>query len=202
MITLVCTGCGKNFQRRESCYKANIARGRIKVYCSRICLGESQRVPIAEIECKNCGKIIDRLNKDVNRSKNHFCSISCSTVYNNKHRQHKLYTCACGTKFIRHNGSIKCNKCIETWKNRLLKREKSKVAKRDITGSARIIAKKHGLLKQCAVCSYSLHVDACHRRSINSFPDNTLIQEINNVKNLIGLCKNHHWEFDHGHLTI
>jgi predicted restriction endonuclease len=85
---------------------------------------------------------------------------------------------------------------------RLLKREKSKVAKRDITGSARIIAKKYGLLNQCAVCSYSLHVDTCHRKAINSFPDNALIQEINNAKNLIGLCKNHHWEFDHGYLAI
>jgi len=60
----------------------------------------------------------------------------------------------------------------------------------------------HGLLKQCAICNYSMHVDACHRKAINSFPDDALIQEINNTTNLIGLCKNHHWEFDHGFLNI
>ena len=29
-----------------------------------------------------------------------------------------------------------------------------------------------------------------------------LISEINNIDNLIALCPNHHWEFDHSQLNI
>ena len=67
---------------------------------------------------------------------------------------------------------------------------------------ARKIAQKHNLLLKCALCDYTLHIDACHIKSISSFPPKTLISEINDISNLIGLCKNHHWEFDHGHISL
>lgn len=206
-IILTCMACGEKFPRREACYKADMARGRTKICCSRTCLGKSQRVPVAEILCKNCGKIINRLNKDINRSKNHFCSSSCAASYNNKHRivhrQHKVHKCLdCRLPFIKKKNVVRCDLCIEIWKNRLLNRKKSEVSKRDITTSARAIAMKNGLLNKCKVCGYTLHVDACHRKAINKFSNNTLIREINIATNLIGLCKNHHWEFDHGFLTI
>lgn len=46
------------------------------------------------------------------------------------------------------------------------------------------------------LCEYSKHIDICHIKDISSFPDETLIKEINNLNNLLALCKNHHWEFD------
>lgn len=53
---------------------------------------------------------------------------------------------------------------------------------------------------ECAVCGYSLHVDVCHVKDVKSFPDSATVAEINDIDNLIALCKNHHWEFDNGYL--
>lgn len=46
-------------------------------------------------------------------------------------------------------------------------------------------------------CGYTKHVEVCHKKPVSSFPGNTLITVINSLDNLIGLCPNHHWEFDH-----
>jgi len=51
-------------------------------------------------------------------------------------------------------------------------------------------------------CDYSLHIDVAHIKSVSEFEDSALISEINHHSNLVGLCKNHHWEFDHGYLNI
>jgi predicted restriction endonuclease len=53
-----------------------------------------------------------------------------------------------------------------------------------------------GFPKCCIACGYSKHIDICHVKDISSFPDETLIKEINDLSNLVALCKNHHWEFD------
>jgi len=46
------------------------------------------------------------------------------------------------------------------------------------------------------VCGYDKHFDVCHKKEISSFDENALIAKINDLGNLIPLCKNHHWEFD------
>lgn len=51
-------------------------------------------------------------------------------------------------------------------------------------------------------CTYCLHIDVAHIKSVSEFEDSALISEINDASNLVGLCKNHHWEFDHGYLSI
>lgn len=56
--------------------------------------------------------------------------------------------------------------------------------------------------KNCQVCGYDLHVDVCHIQAVCDFTDENLISEINDPRNLIYLCKNHHWELDHGHLAL
>lgn len=65
--------------------------------------------------------------------------------------------------------------------------------------------KVYGIIRgitPCKVCGYTNHVEVCHIRAVSDFPDDALISEINNISNLIGLCPNHHWEFDHGFLNI
>jgi predicted restriction endonuclease len=47
-----------------------------------------------------------------------------------------------------------------------------------------------------------LHVNVCHKRPVSDFPDDAKISEINDINNLIGFCKNHHWEFDNGYLIF
>lgn len=61
---------------------------------------------------------------------------------------------------------------------------------------------RSNLPKQCFVCGYDKHFDVCHVKDIKTYSENTLIKEINSFDNLIALCKNHHWEFDHGELQI
>lgn len=56
--------------------------------------------------------------------------------------------------------------------------------------------------KTCEACGYSLYIEVCHRKSIASFPDDATVAEINRQENIVFLCKNHHWEMDHGFLQI
>ena len=62
--------------------------------------------------------------------------------------------------------------------------------------------KESGRPMECLVCNYSLHVDIAHVRDVKSYPDTATVAEVNDLSNLIALCKNHHWEFDNGYLQI
>jgi hypothetical protein len=55
---------------------------------------------------------------------------------------------------------------------------------------------------RCVHCGYDRHIDVCHMRSLASFPEDTPISVVNSLDNLIGLCPNCHWEFDHGLLQL
>lgn len=48
----------------------------------------------------------------------------------------------------------------------------------------------------CKICGYDYHVDIAHIRDVKDFPEETTIAEINDLSNLVALCKNHHYEFD------
>src|SRR5262249_5157884 len=50
---------------------------------------------------------------------------------------------------------------------------------------------------RCSRCGYDKHVEVCHKRSLTSFPLDTPIADVNSLDNLVGLCPNCHWEFDH-----
>ncbi len=56
--------------------------------------------------------------------------------------------------------------------------------------------------KRCVRCGYDKHVEVCHRRALTSYPLDTPICVVNHPTNLIGLCPNCHWEFDHGLLQL
>lgn len=70
----------------------------------------------------------------------------------------------------------------------------------------RKIAKKNFELAnkqyKCAVCGYNKHAEIAHIKAVSDFDDSTTIEEINSPDNLIGLCPNHHWEYDNGLLDI
>lgn len=65
---------------------------------------------------------------------------------------------------------------------------------------ARKVYRDSGRPLMCALCKYETHVDICHIRDIRSFPDGTPYLVINDLSNLLALCKNHHWEFDNNFL--
>lgn len=58
------------------------------------------------------------------------------------------------------------------------------------------------LLSPCERCGYSKHVELCHIKSVSSYPIEATLGEVNHPTNLVVLCKNCHWEFDHNMVTI
>lgn len=67
---------------------------------------------------------------------------------------------------------------------------------------ARAVAKKLGIIDKCFNCGYNKHVEIAHKKKISSFSLETMISVINEESNLIALCRNCHWEFDHGLLIL
>ena len=61
---------------------------------------------------------------------------------------------------------------------------------------ARSIAKKL-VLDTCEKCGYDKHVEIAHKRGISTFEGDTLISVINSNENLMALCPNCHWEYNH-----
>jgi predicted restriction endonuclease len=54
-----------------------------------------------------------------------------------------------------------------------------------------------GRPRRCKICLYNKHFDVCHIRDICDFPPSAPIALVNDPSNLVGLCRNHHWELDH-----
>lgn len=55
---------------------------------------------------------------------------------------------------------------------------------------------------KCAICGYDKHVEVAHIKAVSEFDDSATIDEINSLDNMIGLCPNHHWEYDNGLLKL
>ena len=51
-------------------------------------------------------------------------------------------------------------------------------------------------------CGYTNFVDVAHIKPVRYFPESALLSEINDPKNLLFLCPNHHAEFDGKMLSL
>lgn len=71
-----------------------------------------------------------------------------------------------------------------------------------INRHARKIYELSGKSKKCEICGYNLHTEICHIKDVKDFSSEALISEINNIDNLVALCRNHHWEFDHNYIEL
>jgi len=112
----------------------------------------------------------------------------------------------------------RCGKCFETFKsskgifqlqNMTLFEARRRYEKTKSPSYAHALVRihcnmlfKHLRHQKCAVCDYEKHIELCHIRGIASFPETASFSEINAPENIIGLCPNHHWELDNGHLTL
>jgi hypothetical protein len=67
---------------------------------------------------------------------------------------------------------------------------------------ARRLIKSLRLEFKCKCCNFSSGVQVCHIKSISSFDENSKLSEVNDIKNLILLCPNCHWLFDHGYNSL
>ena len=162
--------------------------------------------------CKNekCRK--EFLSEIYNRI---YCSIKCRNFYNQKKwvREHRN-KCECGASILQK--SKKCLKCIKnnldniknmtiqeyqdlpsvqnkhpSWKNSHI-RQFARSWNKPFT--------KNGCQRKG--CTYSLHVEICHIKPICEFPLTTKLGEVNHISNILALCRNCHWEFDHKKLIL
>ena len=148
-----------------------------------------------------------------------FCSRSCAASFTNRTPKRKLTRqCANCTATVRNYRSSLCEACFQTSRDRYREtlhqltladyftrpsitnlHASSKYA--HVRGFARTWNRALTELP-CAACGYAKHVELCHIRSLVSFPPTATLGEVNNRQNLVQLCPNCHWEFDHGLLTV
>lgn len=120
-------------------------------------------------------------------------------------RDSRRKECPGGCGSIVAHDTILCRKC--TGKKRTESASRQTIAeikatkKTRYSGHIRSLIPK-GLFDSCAVCGYKNHVEVAHIKGIATFPDTATVAEVNATTNLIGLCPNHHWEYDNGKLRL
>ena len=144
-----------------------------------------------------------------------FCSKSCAAKHNNKQkpkRKAKIRHCSKCNIILNPDGKAcrktvcqNCNKNYVDWNSVTLNdlrslRQYQKHSR--IRNVARSNYRRSNKPKHCIVCGYDKHYEVCHIKPINEFHPDTPVSEINDLKNLIALCPNHHWELDYGDLDV
>ena len=91
LLPLQCKQCNETFYRMKQKIK-DFNNKNLDVtgdYCSHKCRGLSKNTK-QTVNCTNCNKQFNKHPSEIKKSKsgNHFCSHSCSTTYNNKHKTH------------------------------------------------------------------------------------------------------------------
>lgn len=131
-----------------------------------------------------------------------FCSRSCAATYNNQifpKRKPTKFCIDCQAPIPVNQ--LRCSECFKTTLQPKILKKNGKVGANGgrnpyIRESARKTFRKDRP-QICSICEYNYHIDVCHIKDINTYPDGTPYSIINDPSNLIGLCPNHHWEFDH-----
>lgn len=151
--------------------------------------------------CHKCGKDFKRSPSQLKRSEHHFCSRSCSVSFNNI-------------------GLQRNPRRPKKERRKILKTEEiKKLTIMDISQKISVLGKHPSWLsgyiriynrswnqdlskKACQKCGYINHVELSHIKAISSFPKTATLGEVNDPGNILILCPNHHWEYDHGLITL
>ena len=216
ILPLRCLHCEKTFYRPKKFIEVaiwNQQKGRRKYaadFCSIQCFNAYVHISSqVQVVCNQCGNISLRSKSQAVRSEHHFCSHSCSAKYNLLGRPgaRKYFFCNVCHKQIKKNKSLICMSCrsadiisklTKSAKGELRgKRSGYQSYRSEITKHARYVFRLSNVPRKCAICGYDKHIEIAHIKSVSSFPDSSLIGDINDIKNLQALCPNHHWEHDH-----
>ena len=153
------------------------------------------------VQCLACDKVIEVGDQRVCLiRKRKFCNKSCAAIFNNSHVPKRKRACPhchlCGAEIVcdPKQRRIRCDTCGDALGNKM----KKEAHREDISEHARrTYAKTHKDIV-CERCSYNFYVEIAHVTPVHKFPGDTLVKVINDPANLKALCRNHHWEFDHG----
>lgn len=74
-------------------------------------------------------------------------------------------------------------------------------ARSNIRRHAQKIFMRSGIKQECLLCGYNKYIEVAHIKAVSDFDDSATVAEINDLHNLVPLCPNHHWEFDHDCLS-
>lgn len=183
-----------------------------KNFCSKSCQVKHRN--LVNPQKRKPKNICPQCNEETSNPK--FCSTKCSALF---HNPKKEYFC-CGCKILLSIGWINSNKyCSNCRINSSINknfRDWSQVsieehfknlpnfqANSRIRNLARALFRKlKPDVKCCQHCSYSKHIEICHKKGISTFDRQTPISVVNDISNLIALCPNCHWEFDNNLLTL
>lgn len=177
----ICLDC-KSIIPVQSHQKVREARN--KKFCNRICYGKYKKEHSPEtkiISCTSCNSslLIQKLsNGDFSKQK--LCG-ECRKSLNVKNSSELLQVTK-GELF-----SVRLN---------------YQSARSAIQKLARKIFRQSVSEPSCIICGYNAHVEVAHIKSVSSFSNNSTIGEINSTQNLVGLCPNHHWEYDNNRLSL
>ena len=167
-----------------------------------------------KVNCQNCNKTFEKSKTQIKKTNNNnFCNRSCSASFNNRKYQRSRMKPLDKT-IDKYSICKKCGKNLNYKKRRTLCCSCKSVIGKDKTlaevaydkhhksscwalvrSRARIVVKNKP--KVCCKCGYDKHVEVAHIKSIQHFDLNTMISEVNDESNLILLCPNCHWEYDH-----
>jgi hypothetical protein len=85
---LTCAQCLKSFNRNSKQLAAYKCHKNVKfVFCSKQCFSLHKSTKM-EVNCKQCNKKFFKLQSQLKKWPNNFCSHSCSATYNNIHKTH------------------------------------------------------------------------------------------------------------------
>lgn len=177
------------------------------------------------VECKNCNVKFHKLNNEIKKHPQHFCSRACSASFNNRGKPAKNPTkerhCKkCHLIYKRskqHRSVILCPECSASLKTHSSYIKTLTLAEYHnlpsikgkhsswLNSHVRVLNRSWNkeLTKQpCLVCGYTKHIQLAHIQAISSFPSSATLGEINSPSNNLPLCPNHHWEFDNNELSI
>lgn len=159
--------------------------------------------------CKN--NCLYCLKEFIGDYRKRFCNHKCAGLYNSNKIENRFSICKkCNNSFsLKRKASggflIKkiCDDCslessfANQTKGSLYDRRKNwQSANSGLRKHARKVYAESGQPQVCKVCGYDKHIEISHIKSVKDFLDDVKVLEINAIDNLVGLCPNHHWEFD------
>ena len=148
------------------------------------------------MECVTCGK-------QHNNPK--FCNRSCSAKWTNVHNpKRKKINFPNNCELCNIQIDYRSKRCINccgflgdmTLREAIYEKHHKSSAFALVRTRARVVAKKLGFT-ECVKCGYNKHIEVAHIKPISSFSDDILISVINSKENIMPLCPNCHWEYDH-----
>ena len=89
MIPHICQVCKKDFLRNSRDFASSKNKKIQNIFCSRQCFFNSIKKE-ETVKCKTCNVVFNKRKREIKKTKNNFCSKSCSASYYNKNKNYGI----------------------------------------------------------------------------------------------------------------